>query len=145
MKTILRYLKQPSTWRGIIWLLTLFGISLSPEQWQAISFAGIAVVGAIEVFIDEEKAPNTINIQLPPVEMQSKSQFDERGFNEQSRHDKDDGYVSREALKTQFTRFKDTDDDDYPTHSSRVRIPPLHSENFTQEHNERNDESGFNG
>lgn len=94
---ILRQLKQPSTWRGITWLLTIVGIGLNPEQIEAVAVAGMAVVGLIEVLINEEKSP------LPPIDLQSQSemsQFDERGFNQQSRNDRDDGYVSLSALKT---------------------------------------------
>ena len=83
MTAILRFLKQPSTWRGITWALTLLGVSLSPEQAEAIALAGVAVVAVLEVFSDEDKRPRDINISLPPVDLQGKSEstFDDRGFN----------------------------------------------------------------
>ena len=110
MKTsLLRFLRQPSTWRGITWVLTLFGIALSPEQVEAVGLAGIAVVAAIEVFSDEDKR------KLPPIELQG--------------HSEDDGYISRDALRsrlyippnhiagtqyderqTRFQRYDDPDD-----------------------------------
>ena len=68
MKSILRFLKQPSTWKGIAWLFTLLGIGFSTEQWQVISGAGVAIVAVIEVFTDEDKR------NLPPIELQSKSE-----------------------------------------------------------------------
>lgn len=120
---ILRYLKMPSTWKGITWLITVVGISLSPEQIEMIALAGMTIVGLIETFIDEDdKRP--ININLPPVELQGKSQFDERGFNEQSRHDRDDGYVSRDVLRSGL----------------RVAMPPDHIAGSV--HDERR-EAGF--
>lgn len=110
MKTsLLRFLRQPSTWRGITWVLTLFGIALSPEQIEAVGLAGIAVVAAIEVFSDEDKR------KLPPIELQG--------------HSEDDGYISRDVLRgrlhvppnhiagtqyderqTRFQRYDDPDD-----------------------------------
>mgnify|MGYP001766454579 CR=1 FL=1 len=32
MNWILARLREPSSWRGIAWLLTAFGLSLSPDQ-----------------------------------------------------------------------------------------------------------------
>ena len=55
MDTLFRYLKQPSTWQGIIGILTGFGIALSPEQGAAIVAAGVALIGVISVFIDTDK------------------------------------------------------------------------------------------
>lgn len=52
-KFILRRLKEPSTWAGIVTLLTVFGVTLSPEQAQALGTAGAAVVGALLVFTRE--------------------------------------------------------------------------------------------
>jgi len=55
MDTIFKYLKQPSTWKGIVGVVTGFGITLSPEQTAAIVAAGVALIGLIDVFVDEEK------------------------------------------------------------------------------------------
>lgn len=54
MKTLLRYLKQKSTWQGLIGLLGVFGVALSPEDSQAIITAAVGVVAAIEVVRDED-------------------------------------------------------------------------------------------
>ena len=45
LKTLLKYLKQPSTWRGIIAVLTAFGVALTPEQSTAIVTTGVALIG----------------------------------------------------------------------------------------------------
>lgn len=55
MQTIIRYLKQPSTWKGLVSIATGFGVALSPEQIAAIVAVGVSVVGAIDTFWDEDK------------------------------------------------------------------------------------------
>jgi len=47
-------LSEPSTWRGLIALLTAGGIVLSPDQSSAIIAAGLAVIGAINVIRKEK-------------------------------------------------------------------------------------------
>lgn len=54
MKKILEYLKQDSTWKGIVSILTAVGITLNPEQAAAITAAGIGIIGLIQVFITED-------------------------------------------------------------------------------------------
>lgn len=48
-KFILSRLKERSTWLGLISLLTAAGISLSPDEAQAIAAAGVATAGAVAV------------------------------------------------------------------------------------------------
>jgi len=55
METIFKYLKQPSTWKGIVSIATGFGVALSPEQIAAIVAVGVSVVGVIDTFWDEDK------------------------------------------------------------------------------------------
>jgi hypothetical protein len=50
MNTLLNYLKAESTWRGIIAIVTALGITLSPEQANAIIAAGLAAIGIINTF-----------------------------------------------------------------------------------------------
>lgn len=50
MNWIIDRLKENSTWRGLVALLTAFGVTLSPEQTNAIVAAGLAVIGLINVF-----------------------------------------------------------------------------------------------
>jgi hypothetical protein len=52
---ILDRLAESSTWRGITLIATAAGIVLSPEQSAAICSAGLALVGAINVFRKEGK------------------------------------------------------------------------------------------
>jgi hypothetical protein len=56
MKWIIERLKEVSTWRGLIVLLGLVGVSLSPEQAQAIVAAGLSIIAVVEVFRKETPA-----------------------------------------------------------------------------------------
>ena len=57
MDYILARLKEASTWRGIVALITAFGVNLSPEQTSAIVTAGLGLIGVIGVFFADSK-PN---------------------------------------------------------------------------------------
>lgn len=50
MQTLIDYLKQESTWRGLIQIAAAFGCVFSPEQAGAIIAAGLAAVGIINTF-----------------------------------------------------------------------------------------------
>jgi hypothetical protein len=54
MTTLLNYLKQPSTWRGVIGIAAAFGLALEPAQTAAIVAAAVALVGVVEVFRNEK-------------------------------------------------------------------------------------------
>jgi len=54
MKYILARLLGPSTWRGIISLLTVFGVKIAPAQADAILTAGVSVYSAINIFRTEQ-------------------------------------------------------------------------------------------
>jgi hypothetical protein len=58
---IVNRLREPSTWRGLAWLLTAVGVSLSPDAWQYITTAGMAAAGLIGVLTREE--PTRVEIQ----------------------------------------------------------------------------------
>lgn len=67
MSWLLNRLREPSTWRGIVWLLTVAGWSLRPDQAEAIVTFGITLIGLIGVFLpDAQPQP-----ALPPIELQS--------------------------------------------------------------------------
>ena len=50
---ILEMLSQTSTWRGFIYMLTAVGIVLSPEQQETIVATGLAIGGAVGVFLPD--------------------------------------------------------------------------------------------
>ncbi len=47
---------EPSTWRGLVWLLTAAGLAVSPDQQAAIAAAGMAIAGAIGAFFPDQRA-----------------------------------------------------------------------------------------
>lgn len=51
---VLARLKEASTWRGIIGLLTAAGISISPEMLDKIVAAGLALMGVIGAFFKDK-------------------------------------------------------------------------------------------
>ncbi len=56
MKYILARLREPSTIRGIIWVLTAFGlVSLSQDQQNAITALGMALAGGVGLLPDGGK------------------------------------------------------------------------------------------
>lgn len=68
----MKWLKQPSTWRGFFILAGILGFKLEPELQDAITTAVLAALALIEV-IRNEHAPAPVNIQLPPIDLQGKS------------------------------------------------------------------------
>ena len=70
MNWLIARLKEPSTMRGVVWLLTVFGLSLRPDQAEAIAIAGTALAGLLGVFLSDE--PKTVRIELPPIDLQSR-------------------------------------------------------------------------
>jgi hypothetical protein len=65
MSYILARLAEASTWRGIIFLLTAFGVHVSPEQSNAIITAGAAVIGAASVFLPDSLKPKAPAVTTP--------------------------------------------------------------------------------
>ena len=55
MDVLKKYLKMPSTWRGLFALLGVVGVSLMPEQKEAIITAAVAAFGLHEAFRKEGK------------------------------------------------------------------------------------------
>lgn len=74
MNWLLNRLNEPSTWRGLVWLLTAFGLSIKPELAEAIITAGIAIAGLIGVVTkDKPDAPDST--QIPPIELHGRSEL----------------------------------------------------------------------
>lgn len=51
---LMERLKEPSTWRGVVMLLTTAGMTISPELQNVIVSVGLAVVGLLGVFTKDE-------------------------------------------------------------------------------------------
>jgi len=56
METLMSYLKQPSTLRGLIAIIASLGVVLSPELTEAIIATAVGAVGIVEVLRNENKA-----------------------------------------------------------------------------------------
>jgi hypothetical protein len=48
-------LAEASTWRGLVFVASAAGIALDPDKANAIAAAGMALVGAINIFRKEKK------------------------------------------------------------------------------------------
>lgn len=74
MTWLLKRLQEPSTWRGIVWLLTVFGVSLKPEAWEYIMTIGMAIAGLLGVLSADTSPEPTDDPQnqIPPIELQGK-------------------------------------------------------------------------
>ena len=72
MRWLLNRLREPSTWRGLVWLATVAGLSLRPDQAEAIVVTGMALAGLLGVFLRDE--PKTVQIELPPIDLQGRSE-----------------------------------------------------------------------
>lgn len=53
---LLNRLREASTWRGILALLTAAGVAISPEQIESIVTAGLALIGVVGVFASDKQA-----------------------------------------------------------------------------------------
>lgn len=69
-------LREPSTWRGIVWILTAAGVSLSPELWETITAVGMAVAGLIGVITRENAS--RVDVHLPPIDLIGRAGMAER-------------------------------------------------------------------
>lgn len=54
MNYLLARLFEPSTWRGLISLATIFGLKIAPDQADAVLTAGVSVYSAINIFRREK-------------------------------------------------------------------------------------------
>lgn len=57
MKYLFDRLNEPSTWRGLISVLTALGVKLRPDLSEAIITAGLALMGIINIFRKENGTP----------------------------------------------------------------------------------------
>lgn len=76
MHWLIERLREPSTWRGLVWVLAACGIVLKPEQVDAIIVAGMAIAGLIGVFATEK--PAKVEITMPPTRWHGPSAESER-------------------------------------------------------------------
>ena len=58
LSTILKYLGQSSTYKGLFSVLAAFGVVMKPELADAIVACALGVIGLINVIVDEHKIPS---------------------------------------------------------------------------------------
>ena len=71
-------LSEASTWRGIIALITSLGITLAPDQQEAVITVGLAVIGAIGVFFKDKRvavAPVSVAVEVPTTDAAAAEQL----------------------------------------------------------------------
>jgi hypothetical protein len=54
MHYLIARLLEPSTWRGLVSLLTLAGLKIAPQESDAILTAGVSVYSAINILRKEK-------------------------------------------------------------------------------------------
>ena len=52
---LLTRLREASTWRGVVMLVTAAGVALSAAQAEAVIALGMAIAGVIGVFLPDSK------------------------------------------------------------------------------------------
>lgn len=55
MNTLLKYLRQKSTWAGILSVAAALGVALNPELQEALVALGVAAAGVGLALLDEDK------------------------------------------------------------------------------------------
>ena len=91
MNWLLNRLKERSTWLAIFTLAGLAGIQIDPEFREAIINAILAVAAVVAFVFRENIHERSTDLdqatrsapQLPPIELQSRSDPSGRGFNNQ--------------------------------------------------------------
>lgn len=75
MQWVIDRLKESSTWKGLISLLTAFGITIEPGLAEAIVAAGLGLMGVISILVkDKTKVVATPAEPPKPAEVAVKEQ-----------------------------------------------------------------------
>ena len=60
IETILKYLNQPSTYKGLFSVLAAFGVVLKPELSDAIIACALGIIGLINVIVELMKTDTKV-------------------------------------------------------------------------------------
>lgn len=52
---VIERLKEPSTWRGFVYILAAFGIPIAPELAKEITAAGMGIAGIIAILTSDKR------------------------------------------------------------------------------------------
>lgn len=78
MNWVLARLREPSTWRGLVWLATVAGLTLRPDQAEAMVTVGMALAGLLGVLLRDD--PKPVGPELPPITLQARPESDDVGL-----------------------------------------------------------------
>ena len=62
-ETVMKYLNQSSTYKGLFSVLAAFGVVLKPELADAIIACALGVIGLINVIIDEHSHTKNVEVK----------------------------------------------------------------------------------
>ena len=62
IQTILKYLGQSSTYKGLFSVLAAFGLVMKPELADAIIACALGIIGLINVLVDEHSVKDGVKI-----------------------------------------------------------------------------------
>ena len=62
-ETVLKYLNQSSTYKGLFSVLAAFGVVLKPELADAIIACALGIIGLINVIVDEHEVSKNSNVK----------------------------------------------------------------------------------
>ena len=77
MDWLLNRLREASTWRGLVWLLTVSGVALRPDQVEAIVLTGMAIAGLLGVFLQDQARDSnerTRKTDIPEIDLVGRSE-----------------------------------------------------------------------
>lgn len=69
MRWVIERFREPSTWRGLVWLITAFGVTLEPAAWEYITAIGMALAGLLGILLKEQSAH--VRVELPSIDLVS--------------------------------------------------------------------------
>lgn len=61
MDYLLNRAKEPTTWAGIIALVTSFGVAIAPDLAEALVATGVAIAGVVAVVLKERGSADAKN------------------------------------------------------------------------------------
>ena len=61
-ETVMKYLNQASTYKGLFSVLAAFGLVMKPELADAIIACALGIIGLINVLVDEHSVKDGVKI-----------------------------------------------------------------------------------
>lgn len=61
VETILEYFRHSSSWKGLFSILTAVGVTVVPEFQELVITTGLAIIGIIQFFVDDNDVTKKIS------------------------------------------------------------------------------------